>query len=155
MAAIAREAATLNLSAAKSKPMMEMNTTPLIDVLLVLLIMFIITIPPISHNVSVELPAGGKSIEPNQLTNKIIVKDNNSIEWNGIPVTLDQLTLLLLQTKVMKPEPELQFQPAPYASYDTVDRTLAKIKGSGVTGFGFIGNEQYRIFGKAGRAPLQ
>ena len=49
----------------------------------------------------------------------------------------------------MNPEPELQFQPAPTAIYDTVDRTLAVVKRSGITKFGFVSNEQYSVFGKA------
>jgi biopolymer transport protein ExbD len=53
----------------------------------------------------------------------------------------------------MTPEPELQFQPDPAAVYDTVDRALAVVKGSGITKFGFVGNEQYRVFDKANRPP--
>ena len=49
----------------------------------------------------------------------------------------------------MNPEPELQFQPAPTAPYDTVDKVLAEVKRSGITKFGFVGNEQYRVFGKS------
>jgi biopolymer transport protein ExbD len=78
---------------------------------------------------------------------------SNEILWNGTPISLDQLGQYLTQTTAMKPEPELQFQPAPNAIYDTVDRALAKVKGSGITKFGFVGNEQYRVFGKAAGAP--
>ena len=85
------------------------------------------------------------------MINKIIILPTNEIQWNGTPVTLDQMEQFLLQTKAMNPEPELQFQPAPTAVYDTVDRALAKVKGSGITKFGFVGNEQYRVFGKASR----
>jgi biopolymer transport protein ExbD len=136
-----------------SDPMMEMNTTPLIDVLLVLLIMFIITIPPITNGIEIDLPSGPVAVPlPPTLINKVIVQADNSVAWNGVPVTLDQLELYLLQTTKQVPEPELQFQPAPNANYDMVDRTLAKIKGSGITDFGFVGNEQYRSFEKATRS---
>jgi biopolymer transport protein ExbD len=136
-----------------SDPMMEMNTTPLIDVLLVLLIMFIITIPPITNGIEIDLPSE-PTVDPLPpvLINKVTVQANNSVAWNGVPVTLDQLELYLLQTTKQVPEPELQFQPAPNANYDMVDRTLAKIKGSGITDFGFVGNEQYRSFEKASRS---
>ncbi len=135
-------------------PMMEMNTTPLIDVLLVLLIMFIITIPPITNSVTIDLPVQNDQPvldQPDPVINKIVILPTNEIQWNGTPVTLDQMEQFLLQTKAMNPEPELQFQPAPNAVYDTVDRALAKVKGSGITKFGFVGNEQYRVFGKAAR----
>jgi biopolymer transport protein ExbD len=135
-------------------PMMEMNTTPLIDVLLVLLIMFIITIPPITNSVTIDLPVQNDEPQtnmPDPVINKIVILPTNEIQWNGTPVTLDQMEQFLVQTKAMNPEPELQFQPAPTAVYDTVDRALAKVKGSGITKFGFVGNEQYRVFGKASR----
>jgi biopolymer transport protein ExbD len=137
-------------------PMMEMNTTPLIDVLLVLLIMFIITIPPITHSVQIDLPVNNPNPPPDApdpVVNKIYIAPTNEISWNGSPVSLDQMSQFLIQTKSMTPEPELQFQPDPAAVYDTVDRALAVVKSSGITKFGFVGNEQYRVFDKADRAP--
>jgi biopolymer transport protein ExbD len=136
-------------------PMMEMNTTPLIDVLLVLLIMFIITIPPITHSVQIDLPVAtppvDNPVEP--VVNKIYIAPTNEISWNGSPVSLDQMSQFLIQTKSMTPEPELQFQPDPAAVYEAVDKALAVVKSSGITKFGFVGNEQYRVFDKAARAP--
>ena len=139
------------------QPMMEMNTTPVIDVMLVLLIMFIITIPPITHAINIDLPIQDPN-QPDQplidpVINKIVIMPDNSILWNGTPVSLDQMEQFLRQTTAINPEPELQFQPAPNAVYDTVDRALAKVKSSGITKFGFVGNEQYRVFGKAARDP--
>lgn len=144
-------------STGADEPMMEMNTTPLIDVLLVLLIMFIITIPPITNAVNIDLPVDSGDPPPDNpvepVINKVVILPTNEIQWNGTPVTLAQMEQFLIQTKSMVPEPELQFQPAPNAIYDTVDRALAKIKGSGITKFGFVGNEQYRVFGKADIKP--
>ena len=136
------------------QPMMEMNTTPLIDVMLVLLIMLMITIPPVSHAVNIDLPVQDPTQPPPEVpidpvVNKIVILPTNEIQWNGSPSTLDQIEQYLAQTKSMSPEPELQFQPAPTAMYDTVDRTLAVVKRSGITKFGFVGNEQYRVFGKS------
>jgi biopolymer transport protein ExbD len=138
------------------EPMMEMNTTPLIDVMLVLLIMFIITIPPITHAVKIDLPVAAppdNSVKIDPVINKVLIMPTNEILWNGEPVTLDQMRQYLDQTKSMTPQPELQFQPAPTAVYDTVDRALAVIKDSGVSKFGFVGNEQFGSFGKAARQP--
>jgi biopolymer transport protein ExbD len=137
------------------QPMMEMNTTPLIDVMLVLLIMLMITIPPVSHAVQIDLPIQDPNLPPPPevlpVVNKILILPTNEIQWNGTPVSLQQVEQYLAQTKAMNPEPELQFQPAPTAIYDTVDRTLAVVKRSGITKFGFVGNEQYSVFGKAAR----
>jgi biopolymer transport protein ExbD len=132
-----------------------MNTTPLIDVMLVLLIMLMITIPPVSHAVNIDLPVQDPLQPPPPLVdpviNKILIMPSNEMLWNGTPVTLQQMEQYLAQTKSMNPEPELQFQPAPTAVYDTVDKALAVVKRSGITKFGFVGNEQYRVFGKAAR----
>jgi len=136
------------------QPMMEMNTTPLIDVMLVLLIMLMITIPPVSHAVNIDLPVQSKTppdVKVDPVINKIIILPDSSIQWNGTPVTLQQMEQYLGQTRSMKPEPELQFQPAPTAPYDTVDKVLVSVKLSRITKFGFVGNEQYREFGKATR----
>lgn len=129
------------------EPMMEMNMTPLIDVLLVLLIMFIITIPIQTHAVKVDLPVNDPTnktqvIDPQK--NKVIVDPAGTISWNGAPVDGVTLQQYLEQTTQIKPEPELHFQPDPQARYARVDEVLAVIKRSGVTKLGFIGNEQYR-----------
>ena len=131
------------------EPMMEMNTTPLIDVMLVLLIMFIITIPIATHAVNIPLPVNDDSNPPpdvNPLKNKVVVNVQNEILWNG--ESIDQVTLqnLLAESLQLKIEPELQFQPEPRARYELVDQVLAVISASKVNKFGFVGNEQYRDF---------
>jgi len=126
--------------------MMDINTTPLIDVMLVLLIMFIITIPPQTHAVKVDLPINSKTNTPivDSVKNKVIVDAAGVVQWNGNPVDLVTLQQYLEQTKTINPEPELHFQPNPDAKYEKVDTVLAVIKRSGISKLGFIGNEQYR-----------
>jgi len=114
-------AATLNPESAD--PMMDINTTPLIDVMLVLLIMFIITIPVQTHAVKLDLPQNTPSnpppIEP--VRNKIVIMPNDAVLWNGNPVNLVQLRQYLDITTTMTPVPELHLQPDPQARYETVD----------------------------------
>jgi len=133
-------------------PMMEMNTTPLIDVMLVLLIMFIITIPVATHSVTVNLPVSTPP-PPNTVVhpdkNKLVLTATNTILWNGTPQTFGSLVTLLAATKAMAVEPELQFQPEPYANYEIANQILKIINDSKVTKFGFVGNENYAVFGKA------
>ncbi len=134
-------------------PMMEMNMTPLIDVLLVLLIMFIITIPVATHSVDIDLPQPNPTppdviVEPDK--NKLVLTAQDEILWNGNTIDQGQLITLLEQSKAINPEPELQFEPEPLASYDISAKVLQIIKASGVSKFGFVGNERYRTFGKAG-----
>ena len=133
-------------------PMMEMNMTPLIDVLLVLLIMFIITIPVATHAVNIDLPAPSPTppdviVEPEK--NKLVLTATDEILWNGNTINDGQLRTLLTQSTQMAVEPELQFEPEALASYDLAARVLQIIKASGVTKFGFVGNERYRTFGSA------
>jgi biopolymer transport protein ExbD len=131
-----------------NEPMMDMNTTPLIDVMLVLLIMFIITIPVQTHAVKIDLPIPTDSksnVDPEK--NKVMIDPAGTITWNGTPVDLAQLAQFLEQTKALPVEPELQVQPDPYARYIVVDRVMAVVKRSGVGKLGFVGNEQYaRVF---------
>jgi biopolymer transport protein ExbD len=132
----------------ENEPMMDMNTTPLIDVMLVLLIMFIITIPVQTHAVKIDLPVptdAKNNVDPEK--NKITIDPAGTIAWNGSAVDLAQLAQYLEQTKALPVEPELQVQPDPYARYITVDRVMAVVKRSGVGKLGFVGNEQYaRVF---------
>ncbi|MCT2557989.1 biopolymer transporter ExbD [Tsuneonella sp. YG55] len=134
-------------------PMMEMNTTPLIDVMLVLLIMFIITIPVATHSVDIDLPVPNNEPPPpdmiDPIKNKIVLTPQNEILWNGTAIDQGELVRNLEATKAIQPEPELQFEPDQQASYDLSIRVLNVIKASGVTKFGFVGNEKYREFGKA------
>lgn len=134
-------------------PMMEMNMTPLIDVLLVLLIMFIITIPVATHSVDIDLPQPSPIDNPppiDPIKNKLVLTQNGQILWNANPVSQGELVTLLQETLTIQPEPELQFEPEAQASYDLSAKVLQIIKASGVTKFGFVGNEKYRVFGSGG-----
>lgn len=137
-------------------PMMEMNTTPLIDVMLVLLIMFIITIPVATHAVNIDLPTPSPNPPANLVKpdkNTVVITAEDAIQWDGNTVSDHDLTALLQQSAQKKPEPELQFQPDAQAGYEKAANVLNWIKKSGVTKFGFVGNEQYAAFAKDPKAP--
>jgi biopolymer transport protein ExbD len=127
-------------------PMMEINTTPLIDVMLVLLIMIIMTIPIQSHAVKVDLPQNSANPAPvvDAQKNKIYIDPAGQVTWNSQPIDDVTLRQYLDQSLQITPEPELHFQPDPQARYEVVDRTLAIIKRANVNKLGFVGNEQYR-----------
>ncbi len=144
----------MGMSAGKDdgEPMMEMNTTPLIDVMLVLLIMFIITIPVATHAVNINLPQPSPptdNVQIDPIKNKLVLTTTNAILWNGATINEGQLVSILQSTKAINPEPELQFQPEEYASYEITNRVMKIITDSKVTKFGFVGNENFATFSKA------
>ncbi len=129
-----------------------MNTTPLIDVMLVLLIMLIFTIPVATHSVDIDLPSPTPPNTPpppvNPIVNKIVLTPQNEILWNGAPITGSGLVSNLQASLKLQTEPELQYEPEAQASYDLSARVLNIIKASKVTKFGFVGNEKYASFDK-------
>jgi biopolymer transport protein ExbD len=128
------------------EPMIDMNVTPLIDVMLVLLIMFIITIPVQTHAVKLDLPVNQNNVPPppiNPLKNILSINAQDQVLWNGQPVTMDQLRSYLDTTQQMNPVPELHLQPDATARYEVVDRVLAVTKKANVQKMGFVGNEYY------------
>ena len=133
----------------EAEPMMEINTTPLIDVMLVLLIMFIITIPIQTHAVKLDLPQNQADQTPppvDPIKNKVVITAGGVILWNGTPVNTTQLRQYLDISQQMNPLPELHLQPEPNARYETVDQVLAITKLAHVEKMGFVGNEQYANF---------
>jgi biopolymer transport protein ExbD len=131
------------------EPMMDINTTPLIDVMLVLLIMFIITIPLQTHAVKLDLPQDQPNQQPppiDPVKNKIVITPANEVLWNGTPIDLARLRQYLDVTQTMNPIPELHLQPDPNARYELVDEVLAVTKRARVEKMGFVGNEAYGTF---------
>lgn len=135
----------MSTGGAEGEPMMDINTTPLIDVMLVLLIMFIITIPVQTHAVKLDLPQNSNTPPPPILPvkNEVSVDAGGNIFWNGSPINLVVLRQYLDQTQSMNPIPELHLRPDPRARYEVVDEVLAVTKRAQVTKMGFIGNEAY------------
>lgn len=132
-------------------PVSAMNMTPLIDVLLVLLVMFIITIPIATHSVEVDVGGRGDYPAPDPIINRLAITPQDQLLWNGEAINEAQLASVLGLTQDMPVEPQLQFEPAALSSYDRTAKALAIIKGSGVTNFGFVGNERYRTFASGER----
>lgn len=143
---MAYAAASSNGWVREAAPMAEMNTTPLIDVMLVLLIMFIITVPMQTHEVEVALP---KTTPPppewiQPLRNDLTMSAGGNLSWNNRAVTDGQLAGLLAAVAASPKPPEVHFRPDAAARYERVDQVLAIAARSGATTFGFAGNEQYR-----------
>ncbi|MBC7434940.1 MAG: biopolymer transporter ExbD [Bdellovibrionales bacterium] len=125
--------------------MVEMNTTPLIDVMLVLLVMLIITIPIQLHSVNIDMPSGTpppQQIEPEVIS--IDVTPTNEVLWNGQPLAgSDALEAKLQAAAAMPVQPEIHVRPNRAARYDTVARVLAASQRYGLGKIGIVGSEQF------------
>ncbi|MDH5338763.1 MAG: biopolymer transporter ExbD [Rubrivivax sp.] len=125
--------------------MIDINTTPLIDVMLVLLIMFIITIPVQTHAVKMNMPIGPSSVPPKPpVIIRIDVDFDGQIGWNGELVPDRHALELKLQAVAAEPDqPEVHLRPNKLVEYKTVAMILASAQRLGVVKIGLVGNEQF------------
>ena len=126
-------------------PMMDINTTPLIDVMLVLIIMLIITIPIQTHAVKMNMPVGPSSPPPKppEIV-RIDVDFDGTIGWNGVLVAdRTELENRLAQVAALPDQPEVHLRPNKLVSYKVVAMVMASAQRLGVTKIGLIGNEQF------------
>ncbi|MBV9045021.1 MAG: biopolymer transporter ExbD [Alphaproteobacteria bacterium] len=122
--------------------MVEMNTTPLIDVMLVLLTLLIITLPIQTHAVKLDMPKPNqKPPERPPVVVTLEVDFDGTILWNGTAVNRATLDQYLESAYTDDPQPEIHLQPNRLAKYDTVAMVLADAQRIGVTHIGFTGIE--------------
>jgi biopolymer transport protein ExbD len=124
-------------------PVPQMNTTPLIDVLLVLLVILIITIPVQSHKLPIDLPAGPASGKP-PVTHRLTLAANGAYAWDGAALPDAALGAKLAALVNDPARPALVIETDGETRYDRFDATMAMIKRAGVTKLGFAGNERWR-----------
>jgi biopolymer transport protein ExbD len=126
-------------------PMMDINTTPLIDVMLVLIIMLIITIPIQTHAVKMNMPVGPSSPPPRppEIV-RIDVDFDGTVGWNGVVVAdRAELENRLAQVAALPDQPEVHLRPNKLVSYKVVAMVMASAQRLGVTKIGLVGNEQF------------
>ncbi len=119
------------------------NTTPLIDVMLVMLIMFVITIPPQTHSVDVDLPVDAPSAEV-RASNLVTIDTRDVIRWNGEAIDLTELGLLVKQAQAQAKPGAILLEPDAQARYLRVDEAIGAIRRNGATRIGFPGLAAYR-----------
>jgi biopolymer transport protein ExbD len=126
--------------------MAEMNTTPLIDVMLVLLIMFIITIPVQLHSVDMNMPTGNPpppAVQPEVV--RIDIDADGTVHWNGDALANPHTDLEahLASAAAQSTQPELHVRPDKRAPYRDVAAVLASVQRNGLTKIGIVGGEQF------------
>jgi biopolymer transport protein ExbD len=124
--------------------MMEINTTPLIDVMLVLLVMLIITIPIQLHSVELEMPVGAPPtnlIKPEKI--QIDIDDKSTVYWQGLPVTGPELDEKMRAVTLQATQPEVHIRPNKQSQYAVFANVLSSSKRLGLTKIAVIGAEQF------------
>ena len=125
--------------------MVDINTTPLVDVLLVLLVMLIITIPIQLHSVNIEMP--GRNAPPPPVQPQVVridVTAGGAFIWNGEALSgRAELEERLRQAAAEQQQPEIHLRPAARAKYDAVAAALASAQRLGLTKIGLVGSEQF------------
>ena len=126
-------------------PMTEMNMTPLIDVMLVLLIMFIITIPIQTHAVKMNMPVPNNAAPPPKPPEiiRIDVDFDGTIGWNGVAVSMGELQGKLAEVAAEPDQQEVHLRPNKLVTYKHVAAVMANAQRLGVTKIGLVGNEQF------------
>ncbi|HEX9946752.1 MAG TPA: biopolymer transporter ExbD [Allosphingosinicella sp.] len=125
------------------EPFSTVNTTPLIDVMLVLLIMFIITIPVMTHSVKIDLPGPDVKGTEKPETHQLALDSASRLSWNGVAITEADLPARLAAFRAAPQESTLHFRAEAETRYEDFDRILADVKRAGVRHLGFVGNERF------------
>ena len=133
-------------SGASDEPqvMMEINTTPLIDVMLVLLVMLIITIPIPLHAVNLEMPVGTPPtnlVKPEKV--QIDIDEKSVVYWQGLPVTAQELDTNMTAAAAQAVQPEVHLRPNKASQYAVFANVLSSSKRLGLTKIALIGSEQF------------
>ena len=132
-------------SGGSSEPevMMDINTTPLIDVMLVLLVMLIITIPIQLHAVNLEMPVGKSDnpIKPEKI--QIDIDEKSTVYWQGLPITGPELEQKMNEVAKVEPQPEVHIRPNKTSQYAVFANVLSSSKRIGLTKIAVIGAEQF------------
>jgi biopolymer transport protein ExbD len=125
------------------EPISAINVTPFIDVLLVLLIMMILTIPIQSHKLPIDLP-GKPGVVEDQQAYKLLIDQQGALSWDGVRIVDGQLPSLLAGVRD-NPAGVLQLQTDPETRFERFNSVLGTVKRSGITRLGFVGNERMAI----------
>jgi biopolymer transport protein ExbD len=129
---------------ALEQPISEINSTPLIDVMLVLLVMLLLSLPMATHKLPVELPGAGAAAGPPPPVHRLTLDARGTASWDGIPVTGAELGEKLSAFVADPARPVLQMQADAATPYVRFDETLGAVRRAGVETLGFAGNDAFR-----------
>jgi biopolymer transport protein ExbD len=122
-----------------SRPMADINMIPLIDVMLVLLIIFIVTAPLLTHAIKIDLPHASTQVnreKPETVT--LSVDGSGNLFWNDAPLTQEQLSAQLVEAARRTPRPELHLRADQLTQYQKLAEVMAAAQNAGIVKMGFI-----------------
>jgi biopolymer transport protein ExbD len=120
-------------------PMADINVTPMVDVMLVLLVIFIITAPLFTHAIKLDLPSAASQPAPEKPeTITLAINAEGKLFWNNAPVALDQLGGRFATESQKKPLPELQLRADKSTRYEVIAQVMAAAQTNGMTKLGFV-----------------
>ncbi len=128
---------------AAHQPMADINTTPMIDVLLVLMIMLMLSLPMPTHKLPVDLPAGANAGKP-PVTHRLVLDAQGRLSWDGVSIGNTELASRLSAMAKDPARPVLQMQSDAATPYIRFDEALMAVRRAGISQIGFVGNEAFR-----------
>ena len=130
---------------ANSAPVAEINMIPLIDVMLVLLVIFIVTAPLLTHAVKIDLPKASSNPNITKPDNvQLGIKADGQVFWNGEAITATDLAARLAATARLNPQPEVHIRAERTAHYEYVAKVMAGAAKTGLTRIGFVTEPEAR-----------
>ncbi|MEO7177869.1 MAG: biopolymer transporter ExbD [Allosphingosinicella sp.] len=129
-------------AAADEQPFSTINTTPMIDVMLVLLIMFILALPAMTHSVKIDLPTEG-IIQKDPETHRLALDSASRLSWDGVPISEAALPARLAAFRHAGRDDFLLFRADSETRYEDFDRVLAHVKRAGIERLGFDRNDRF------------
>ncbi|RQO35014.1 biopolymer transporter ExbD [Herminiimonas sp. KBW02] len=120
-------------------PMADINVTPMVDVMLVLLVIFIITAPLFTHAIKLDLPSAKSAPAPTEPTTiSLSINGAGAVFWNNDPVTLDDLNTRLSAAAQQQPQPQVQLRADKGTRYEVIAQVMAAAQGNGIAKLGFV-----------------
>jgi len=120
-------------------PMADINVTPMVDVMLVLLVIFIITAPLFTHAIKLDLPSAQSApAQTEPTTISVSINGAGTIFWNNDPLTLDELEARLTVAAKQQPQPQVQLRADKGTRYEVIAQVMAAAQGNGITKLGFV-----------------
>ncbi len=128
-----------------SSTMVDINVTPLVDVMLVLLIIFMITAPLMAHKVQVKLPEANLDVKPDEAMRPITlaIKESGEIYWNDDPITSQMLESQLALEAQKKPQPQIDIRADKTTRYRIVQEVVKTAKSVGIAKVGFVATKEH------------